>query len=89
MAAAQAVKYAALNGDGRAAFHALASEVDDFGRVRGCTGACSKADGLFAPPLMGLLLAHYPGIRVIAPCAAAPMAVATVAIGLKGREAAG
>ncbi|MFG3285501.1 MFS transporter [Streptomyces sp. NPDC048111] len=61
--------------------------------VRGAAGgyvaACSKTGGLFAPPLIGLLLAHYPGMRVIALCAAAPMALATLAIALKGRETAG
>ncbi|MFI0261912.1 MFS transporter [Streptomyces sp. NPDC017056] len=59
------------------------------GAASGFTAACSKAGGLFAPPLIGLLLAQYPGMRVIALCAAVPMAVATVAIGLKGRETAG
>ncbi|MEU9497797.1 MFS transporter [Streptomyces sp. NPDC048196] len=59
------------------------------GAASGFTAACSKAGGLFAPPLIGLLLAHYPGMRVIGLCAAVPMALATVAIGLKGRETAG
>ncbi|AOR37403.1 hypothetical protein BFF78_29715 [Streptomyces fodineus] len=61
--------------------------------VRGAAGgfaaACSKAGGLFAPPLIGLLLAQYPGMRVIGLCAAVSMAVATVAVARKGRETAG
>ncbi|GAB7035433.1 MFS transporter [Streptomyces sp. NPDC021749] len=59
------------------------------GAASGFTAACTKAGGLFAPPLLGLLLAHYPGMRVIALVAAAPMALATVAVALKGRETAG
>ena len=55
----------------------------------GFTAACCKAGGLFAPPLIGLLLAQHPGMRVIALCATALMAAATVAMALKGRETAG
>ncbi|MFE7311637.1 MFS transporter [Streptomyces sp. NPDC057555] len=59
------------------------------GVASGFAAACSKAGGLFAPPLIGILLAHHPGMRVIALCAAAPMAVATIAISVRGRETAG
>jgi putative MFS transporter len=59
------------------------------GAASGFAAACSKAGGLFAPPLIGLLLAHYPGMRVVALCSAVPMAVATVAVARKGRETAG
>lgn len=55
----------------------------------GFAAACSKAGGVFGPPLLALLLAHHPGVSAIALVCAAPMAVATVLIGLRGQETGG
>lgn len=55
----------------------------------GFAAACSKAGGMFGPPALALILTSFPGVRVIALVCAVPMAVATLAVGLRGTETAG
>ncbi len=54
------------------------------GVASGLAAGCGKAGGIFGPPLVGLLLAAFPGARVSAFLVAAPMAVATAIAGWRG-----
>jgi putative MFS transporter len=56
------------------------------GAGSGLAAACTKAGGMFGPPLMALLLTLVPGARLIALVAAVPMCLATVAIARRGME---
>jgi putative MFS transporter len=55
----------------------------------GFASACSKAGGMFGPPLLAALLAQHGGVRTIAVVVAVPMAVAVVAVALYGTETRG
>lgn len=55
----------------------------------GFASACSKAGGMFGPPLLAALLAQHGGVRTIALVVAVPMAVAVVAVALYGTETRG
>lgn len=56
------------------------------GSGAGLAAACTKLGGMFAPPLMALLLTFVPGARLIALVAAVPMGLATIAIARRGME---
>lgn len=53
----------------------------------GLAAACSKAGGMFGPPLVATLLSVLPGERAVAPLVAVPMSLTVVAVAVFGREA--
>jgi putative MFS transporter len=59
------------------------------GMGSGFAAACSKAGGMFGPPLVASVLATFPGFTAVALLVAAPMSVATLVVALAGIETRG
>lgn len=55
----------------------------------GFAAACSKAGGMFGPPLVATVLTAFPGFTAMALLAAAPMAIATLVVAITTIETRG
>lgn len=59
------------------------------GKGSGFAAACSKAGGMFGPPLAAIVLATFSGFASLALLVAVPMTIATLVVAMKGVETRG